>query len=453
VKLIDYKSILIVLLIAVQFMSCSSEEAFIQRTRTSFDFDWKFQLGEIENAELESFDDSQWRTLDVPHDWSIEGEYNQDNPSGIAGAFLPTGTGWYRKELTINKLEKNDRYFIEFDGVYMNSSVYVNGTLLGTRPYGYISFSYNLTPHLKEGENIIAVKADNSKSPSGRWYTGSGIYRHVWLTHTNAIYAEQWGTKVTTPNIDLENKKALVTYESKLINSSSKSKEIKIVSDVLDSDNNVVSTNENSYQIEESLSFNQEFQIENVDFWSPEKPTMYSINTKVYVESQLVDEYDTPFGIRSIELKGSKGFFLNGKSIKFKGLSNHHDAGPVGAAVPDDVLYKRLITLKEMGINALRTTHNPFSPEFYTMCDTLGIMVMDEAFDGWWKAKAEFDYGLYFDKWWKQDLKDFIKRDQNHPSVVMWSIGNEVPRFTAEEQKEIVDFLKNIDNTRPVTQG
>ncbi len=452
-KLIDYKSILIVLLIAVQFMSCSSEEAFIQRTRTSFDFDWKFQLGEIENAELESFDDSQWRTLDVPHDWSIEGEYNQDNPSGIAGAFLPTGTGWYRKELTIKKLESNDRYFIEFDGVYMNSSVYVNGTLLGTRPYGYISFSYNLTPHLKEGKNIIAVKADNSKSPSGRWYTGSGIYRHVWLTHTNALYAEQWGTKVTTPNIDLENKKALVNYESKLINSSSKSKEIKVVSDVFDSNNNVVSTNENTYQIEESLSFNQEFNLEDVDFWSPENPTMYSLNTKVYVENQLVDEYATPFGIRSIELKGSKGFFLNGKSIKFKGLSNHHDAGPVGSAVPDDVLYKRLTTLKEMGINALRTTHNPFSPEFYTMCDTLGIMVMDEAFDGWWKAKAEFDYGLYFDKWWKQDLKDFIKRDQNHPSVVIWSIGNEVPRFTAEEQKEIVDFLKNIDNTRPVTQG
>jgi len=452
-KSINYKNILLLLIIVFQFMSCSSEETLVSRSRESFDFDWKFQLGDIENAELETFDDSLWRTLDVPHDWSIEGEYNQNNPAGIAGAFLPTGTGWYRKELTINKLDSNNRYFIEFDGVYMNSDVYVNGQLLGNRPYGYISFSYNLTPHLKEGGNIIAVKVDNSKSPSGRWYTGSGIYRHVWLTHTNGIYAEQWGTKVTTLKINLENQKALVQYESKLINSTLKSEKIKIKSDVLDSNENVISTNEKTYQIEETLVFNQEFELDNVDFWSPENPNMYSLNTKVYIGKQLIDQYTTPFGIRSIELKGSKGFFLNGKPIKFKGLSNHHDAGPVGAAVPDDILYKRLKLLKEMGTNALRTTHNPFSPTFYTMCDTLGIMVMDEAFDGWWKTKAKFDYGIYFKDWWKKDLTDFIKRDQNHPSVVIWSIGNEVHKFTAEEQKVIIDFAKKIDNTRPYTQG
>jgi len=230
-------------------------------------------------------------------------------------------------------------------------------------------------------------------------------------------------------------------------------KEITVQSSVLNAGNKVVAVKKTKVSLAELKNLQQEFTVKKPALWSPETPVMYTVETKLWVDDKQVDLYRTPFGIRSIELKGNKGFFLNGKPIKFKGLSNHHDAGPVGVAVPNDVLYRRLKLVKEMGCNALRTTHNPFAPEFYTMCDTLGIMVMNEAFDGWWTPKAKFDYGNYFDKWWKTDLKDFIKRDQNHPSVVMWSIGNEVRGFTAAQQKEIIDYAKTIDKTRPYTQG
>ena len=440
-------------LIALQFYSCKAQDENSVRQRESIDFDWKFKLGDVKDADHENFNDADWRDLNLPHDWSIEGAYSEDNPSGRAGAFLPTGIGWYRKSLNIENFDKSDRYFIDFDGVYMNSDVWINGHHLGNRPYGYISFSYDLSPYLKKGKNNISVRVDNSKAPSGRWYTGSGIYRHVWLRHTKDVYAAQWGNSITTSNVDVENQQAGITYHSQLINSSGKSQSLRIESEVQDKEGSVLAKNIQKLDILDSLLVKHEFDLKNVKFWSPENPVMYSMVSRVYANDKLIDNYSTPFGVRSLELRGSKGFFLNGVSIKFKGLSNHHDAGPVGTAVPDDVLYKRLKMIKDMGCNAIRTTHNPFSPTFYTMCDTLGIMVMNEAFDGWWHAKAEFDYGLYFKDWWKRDLKDFIKRDRNHPSVVIWSIGNEIHGFTAEEQKEIVDYAKTIDDTRPFTQG
>lgn len=442
---------ILLLIISLQFMSCASVETDKTRERISIDFDWKFQLGDMDNAELENFDDADWRLLDVPHDWSIEGEYNENNPAGIAGAYLPTGIGWYRKNIKIENLQKDDKYFVEFDGVYMNSDVYINGQLLGNRPYGYISFSYDLTPYLKEGKNSISVRVDNSKSPSGRWYTGSGIYRHVWLTKTSNVYVPQWGTNVTSTNVTAES--ATILLKGELKNETGSNQKVAIQSTIYNAENEEIVSVKNNISVDSNGEFTQEFKVKKPNLWSPETPAMYGMETKLFVDGILKDTYKTPFGIRSIELKGSKGFFLNGKSIKFKGLSNHHDAGPVGAAVPDDVLYKRLKMVKDMGCNALRTTHNPFSPEFYTMCDALGIMVMDEVFDGWFEPKAEHDYGNYFKEWWKRDLTDFVKRDRNHPSVVIWSIGNEVRGFKPEDQKEIVDFLKNIDNTRPITQG
>ena len=442
---------ILTLIISLQFISCTPISSDKTRQRESIDFDWKFQLGDIHNAELVNFDDTNWRQLNVPHDWSIEGNYDKKNPAGIAGAYLPTGIGWYRKNINIDTLEKDDNYFIEFDGVYMNSDVYLNGHHLGHRPYGYISFSYNLTPYLKKGKNIISVRVDNSKSPSGRWYTGSGIYRHVWLTKTSNVFVPQWGTKVTSTDITAES--ATIHLAGQIKNETGTTQKVEILSTILDAQNTVIVSANNFVSIDVDGTFNQEFEVENPNLWSPETPSMYMLETKLFVDGALRDTYKTPFGIRSIELKGSKGFFLNGKSIKFKGLSNHHDAGPVGAAVPDDVLYKRLKMVKDMGANALRTTHNPFSPEFYTMCDTLGILVMDEAFDGWRTPKATHDYGNYFNDWWKRDLTAFVKRDRNHPSVVIWSIGNEVRGFKPEDQKEIVGFLKNLDNTRPITQG
>lgn len=438
-------------LLSILLFGCQESEIHDSRKRESIDLDWRFIQNDIQGAEKFSFDDAEWRLLNVPHDWSIEGEYNENNPSGIAGAFLPTGIGWYRKNLNIENIQDDDKYFVEFDGVYMNSDVWINGQHLGNRPYGYISFSYDLTPYLKEGHNILSVKVDHSKEPSGRWYTGSGIYRHVWLTKTKKVYVPQYGTFVTTPKVDKE--KAEVKLDIDIKNETGKNLKLVVRSSVIDNEGKPVATVQSNVTIAENSLVSQNFSVENPKLWSPDNPSMYEIQTSIRVKGKLVDQYTTPLGIRSIELRGSKGFFLNGESIKLKGLSNHHDAGPVGSAVPDDVLYRRLKLLKKMGCNALRTTHNPFSPTFYEMCDTMGFMVMNEAFDGWWKPKAEFDYGNYFEEWWQRDLTDFIKRDRNHPSVVMWSIGNEVRGFTADNQKIIVDFVSAIDSTRPITQG
>jgi len=432
-------------------VSCQSDEPSSPRLRIPLDFEWSFNLGDIKGAENEDFDDSSWRTLNVPHDWSIEGSYDESNPAGIAGAFLPAGIGWYRKQIVINKLREGENYFVEFDGVYMNSDVWINGVHLGTRPNGYISFSYNLTPHLRSGINVLAVRVDHSKVPSGRWYTGSGIYRHVWLTKTKNVYIPQWGTRVETAISDKNN--AEISLEIQLDNLSGASQNVLIESILTDRKGNLISKDESELELGDNAQLTQRFQVIDPDLWSPDHPHMYNIKTKVSSNGKLFDQYETPMGIRSIELRGGEGFFLNGEAIKFKGLCNHHDAGPVGSAVPDDVLYRRLKLLKEMGCNALRTTHNPFSPEFYTMCDTMGFMVMNEAFDGWWDAKAAFDYGNYFAEWWQRDLTDFIERDRNHPSVVIWSVGNEVHGFTDDQQKEIVEFVKKLDHSRPVTQG
>jgi len=440
--------LLLLLLLLLSFQQADPDQP---RVRIPLDFDWSFQLGDIEGAEKEDFDDASWRILDVPHDWSIEGSYDESNPSGIAGAFLPAGIGWYRKTIVIHNLGEDDQYFVEFDGVYMNSDVWINGEHLGTRPNGYVGFSYNLTPFLKKGKNVLAVRVDHSMVPSGRWYTGSGIYRHVWLTRTKNVLIPQWGTTVETRLPELNRAEVILGID--LTNLSGVQQKVLVESVLIDQAGNKVARDRSKLSVGEEAQLTQSFKVKNPLLWSPDHPHMYVIETRILVDGDLADRYETPLGIRSIELSGSEGFFLNGESIKFKGLSNHHDAGPVGSAVPDDVLYRRLKLLKAMGCNALRTTHNPFSPEFYTMCDTMGFLVMDEAFDGWWEPKADFDYGIYFEDWWQRDLEDFIRRDRNHPSVVIWSIGNEVRGFTAEQQKEIVDFVRQIDCSRPVTQG
>ncbi len=437
--------------VLVLILSFQSDYSGSPRVRIPLDFDWNFQLGEVKGAEREGFDDSSWRILDVPHDWSIEGSYDESNPAGIAGAFLPAGIGWYRKTIDINSLSEDDQYFVEFDGVYMNSDVWINGVHLGTRPCGYTSFSYNLTPYVKNGENVLAVRVDHSKVPSGRWYTGSGIYRHVWLTKTKNVYIPQWGTRVVTELPDKN--RAEVSLEIQLTNKSGALQKVLVESILMDRMGNKITRDKSKIKMGENAQLTHRFEVKDPDLWSPDLPNIYSIETLVSVNGRMLDLYQTPIGIRSIELRGSGGFFLNGESIKFKGVCNHHDAGPVGSAVPDDVLYRRLKLLKEMGCNALRTTHNPFSPEFYSMCDTMGFLVMNEAFDGWWEEKAAFDYGYHFEEWWQRDLTDFIKRDRNHPSVVIWSIGNEVRGYTPGQQLEIVEFVKKLDHSRPVTQG
>jgi len=425
----------------------------VTRTRESLDFNWQFYLGDEPKANQVSFSDSEWRTLNLPHDWSIEGEYNKSNPAGIAGGFLPTGTGWYRKQLAWDESWQNKQVMLEFDGVYMNSEVWVNGHLLGKRPYGYISFSYDITDHLTKENNVIAVRVDNSKAPSGRWYTGSGIYRHVWLTAVNKQHIPYNGVFVHGDNVTEQSADVKITTEVKNLESDKQS--LTVLSQLVDGNSVVVAETTNSVVIsgKGKGEIEQWLTVVNPDLWSPDSPSLYRLKSTISNDNKIVDVKFTTTGLRSIEFTADKGFLLNNQPVEIQGISMHHDAGPVGAAVPDDVLRHRLEMLKDMGVNAIRTTHNPFAPEFYQMADEMGFMLMNEAFDGWWQAKAKYDYGLYFDKWWQQDLTDFIRRDRNHPSVIMWSVGNEVPNYTAEQQKTLVDFARNLDNTRPITQG
>ncbi len=423
------------------------------RTRTSLDFNWQFYLGDEPKAKTPSFSDSQWRTLNVPHDWSIEGQYNKNNPAGIAGGFLPTGTGWYRKQLPWHESWQNKQVMLEFDGVYMNSEVWVNGHSLGKRPYGYISFSYDITDYLNKENNVIAVRVDNSKSPSGRWYTGSGIYRHVWLTTVNKQHIPYSGIFVRSDKVTSKQADIKITTEIK--NSDSNVQQLTLVSQIVDASGEIVAGTSSSITLEakQTVPVEQALTIVKPSLWSTDEPNLYRLKSTILNGDTIVDVKYTSTGFRSIEFTADKGFLLNGKSVILQGVSMHHDAGPVGAAVPNDVLRRRLEMLKDMGVNAIRTTHNPFAPEFYQMADEMGFMLMNEAFDGWWQAKAKHDYGLYFDKWWQQDLTDFMRRDRNHPSVIMWSVGNEVPNYTPEQQKIMVDFAKNLDDTRPITQG
>ncbi|MGV3639289.1 MAG: glycoside hydrolase family 2 TIM barrel-domain containing protein [Adhaeribacter sp.] len=421
------------------------------RHTLDFDFDWRFHLGDVSQAKEKDFPDGQWRKLDLPHDWSVEGPFDLQNASGWRGAYLPGGVGWYRKTFNWKK-EKGQQVFIRFDGIYMNSDVWINGHHLGKRPYGYISFAYDLSPYLVNGSNVVAVRADNSKLPSGRWYTGSGIYRHVRLVLHDALYIPDGGTFVTTPRVSGES--ADVRISTEVRNNSGRREKVKLETDLVDPEGKIISSLSQEISLAPGLhTVSQEARIPAPRFWSPDTPLRYRVVQRLRAGRKTGRAYTTWFGVRTIAVTAKEGFVLNGKKLKLNGVCNHHDAGPVGSAVPEDVLYRRLKLLKEMGCNAIRTAHNPAAPEFYTMCDTLGFLVLDEAFDGWDKPKADHDYGHYFKEWWARDLADFVRRDRNHPSVVMWSIGNEVPEFEPERQKQLVEALKKLDDTRPVTQA
>ena len=434
-------------------LSCS-HQVVIPETElhqaNSFNASWKFALDDSVNAFAENFDDSEWRILDVPHDWSIEGQFEKENPSGWRGGYMPGGTGWYRKSFSYNPVWKGKKVTIVFDGVYMNSTVWLNGHNLGQRPYGYSTFFYDLTPFLKEGDNVLAVRVDNSQQPSGRWYTGCGIYRNVWLLVDNHIHIPVWGVHVTPIVL---NESAQVDIVTDIVNTTGKAVEATVKQQLLNSNNEIITQVSANMQVdEEKSSFRQSLSLENVDLWSPENPHIYKVQTTILVQDSVVDSKTTTTGFRTLDFRADNGFWLNGENIKIKGVCLHHEAGNLGAAVPDEVWHRRLRILKEMGCNAIRTSHNPFAPEFYHMCDTMGFMVMNEAFDGWDVEKAPFDYGLYFEEWWDTDLRDFLLRDRNHPSVIMWSIGNEVVGRTDSIEQLLVDLVRKYD-TRPVTIG
>lgn len=427
-------------------VSCATPDQ-IKREVIPIDFNWKFSLGDFPDAINEGFDDSEWREINVPHDWSIEGEYDSLNPAGIAGAFLPTGIGWYRKAFEYLPNWEGKKVRVAFDGVYLNSTVWINGVELGTRPNGYIGFEYDLTKYLTKGKNIISVRVDHSQAPSGRWYTGSGIYRHVNLVVTNPTHIPTGGVFVSTTTI--ESNKARIELSVDLVNEGAGTPEFFV--QIKSPDGELVAQKEIATEYN-NTNVNMSLDISNPILWSTKSPVLYTADVSVLVDGIVVDALSTPFGIRSVDIS-TEGLFVNGEKTILKGICMHHDAGAVGSAVPEDILYDRLKMLKDMGCNAIRTSHNPFASEFYAMTDSMGFLVLNEAFDGWEKEKAKFDYGLHFEDWWEKDLTSFIKRDRNHPSVIMWSIGNEVKGYTDETQKMLVDFVKDLDDTRYITQG
>ncbi|MGK9477656.1 beta-galactosidase GalB [Melioribacter sp. OK-6-Me] len=447
--------IMILCLIAEMALSQTLE---IRRVE-NFNEDWKFHLGDITNGNDPALNDSQWRQLNLPHDWSIEGKFDENNPATVGGGALPGGIGWYRKEFLVPDSYAGKRIFIEFDGVYMNSQVWINGAYLGNRPNGYISFRYELTDYIKYGDkNLIAIKVDNSKQPNSRWYSGSGIYRNVRLVVTNPIYVDQWGTFVTTPFVSDSLSK--VNIEITIRNDNDKPASVNIKTVIYDAEMRQIAVAESETKTIASgvTKFAQNFHLHNPQLWSLRNPYLYMAHTTIYENGRTVDDYITPFGIRTISFDAARGFYLNGEKIKIKGVCNHHDLGALGAAVNKSAIERQLEILKRMGVNAIRTSHNPPAQELLDLCDSMGFLVMDEAFDIWKKKKTEYDYALYWDEWHKKDIEDMIMRDRNHPSIILWSIGNEVIEQWDKDDslgvkitKELTSIVKSIDSTRPVT--
>ncbi len=444
------------------FSAVKTNAKFLPQIRITnlFDTDWLFLRGEAENAKNANFDDSGWRKLDVPHDWSIEGAFDANNKTGGAGGFLPSGISWYRKHFAVAEKDKNKRVFVEFDGVMGISDVWINGFHLGNRPSGYISFSYDLTDHINFGkDNVIAVRADTSAQPASRWYTGAGIYRHVRLIETDTTHFAENSVFVSTPQIN-ENQ-ATVKVSGEIVNQSNSAQTVSMQVDLIDPNGKIVASEENksvSVAPNRTTIFNLDLNIKNPQLWQVEKGVLYQAVARIRANKKTLDDETISFGIRESHFDANTGFWLNGKNFKIFGACLHHDGSAFGAAVPLAVWEHRLNELRKLGVNAIRTAHNPPAPEFLDLADRMGFLVMDEMFDQWTVAKNPYDYHLYFNEWSKRDLRDTVRRDRNHPSVIIWSAGNEIHDTpNAELAKGILhglvdEFHKN-DPTRPVTQA
>lgn len=446
------KLVAIIIIIILGFQSCAKP---FERIQESFNQNWSFQKGEFESENSIVFDDSTWRKLNLPHDWAIEGPFDKEHDTRTGG--LPIyGTAWYRKHFTIDKIHKGKKVTVEFDGVMNNAEIYVNGQKVGARPYGYTSFEVDLTPFIKFGkENIIAVRVD-PKELSARWYPGAGIYRNVYLNIKNPVSIAYNGTYITTPNITTE--EALVVIKT----SFEKNKNLKgiytLQTTIINSKGESVGISKNTFNLRSvSELVVDQISVQKPMLWNLDNPHLYTAKSVLLKKGIPVDNYSTTFGIRSIKYSKEKGFELNGKQVKFKGVCLHHDLGPLGSAVNYRATERQLEIMKSMGVNAIRTSHNPPSPEQLALCDKMGILVQVEAFDEWKKGKVENGYHKVWDQWHETDLRDMIKRDRNHPSVVMWSIGNEIKEQNSKNggklAKHLVDICHDEDPTRPVTAG
>jgi beta-galactosidase len=426
--------------------------------KVSFDAGWSFSKGDVPNAQSPQFTGGNWTPVDLPHDWSIAGPFSESEPCGGEGAYLPTGIGWYRKTFQLPQSYSGRRILLQFDGVYQCSDVWINGVHLGTRPYGFITFFYDLTSHLHFGgePNVVAVRADNSHQPNLRWYSGSGIYRHAWLINTGPVYIEQWGTGVTTPQITREN--ATIEVSTRVRNELAQPAPCKLSTAVVDRTGVTVQSAEAEAEIPAGGDhlFVQRITVPQPSLWSTASPYLYSVRQLLRHQGAGADAMNTTFGIRTIQFDPDKGFLLNGERVKLNGVCLHDDGGSVGAAVPKRIWERRFALLKEMGCNAIRTSHNPHTEEFLDLCDSMGFLVMAEAFDEWRERKQpEYGYHRYFDEWGARDLTAMIARDRNHPSIVIWSAGNEVqdqdvPRGV-ETLRGLMKILHTNDPTRLVT--
>jgi beta-galactosidase len=446
------------LLFLITLSLCDSH-AFSQGRQTiNFNSSWQFHPGDLRGAERKDFNDKAWRTLDLPHDWSIEFPFDKESPTGTGGGALRGGMGWYRKKFLISPKDAGKSITITFDGVYRNSEVWVNGHYLGKRANGYISFQYDLTSFVIPGDepNIIAVRVDNSEQPNSRWYSGSGIYRNVWLTFTGRVHTAHLGSYITTPAVTAQ--EAQVNQEIVVENRDQSPRKITIITSIENAAGIVVARNSTPGVLTagEQKKILQTFSITNPSRWSIDSPYLYQAITTIEENEKVLDQYTTTFGIRSFVFDPVRGFLLNGSHVKIRGVCMHHDLGCLGTAVNTSAIRRQLRILKEMGCNGIRTSHNPPSPELLDCCDEMGFIVMDEAFDIWKQSKTKFDYHLDWELWHRRDLEDQVRRDRNHPSVFIWSLGNEIPEQWMKEGdstgvatlRELNDIVKDLDNSR-----
>ena len=431
-----------------------------QRSRLELaaDSNWKFVLGDPGGAEARSFEDANWRTVELPHDWSIEGRPSKDNPTGSEGGYFPAGAGWYRKTFSAPPEWRGKRVSVEFDGVYRDATVYLKGKKLGNQPYGYTSFSFDVMPDLDfSGLNVLAVRVDNSAQPNSRWYSGSGIYRHVRVVVTDPVHVALWGVLVSTTSASTES--GSLSVRTRVENESTATARVTVETQILDRGGKPVGHAQSAVETAPGSGTEaiQEIAVSKPALWSPEAPALYRAVTRLRKDGKAIDEVVTIFGIRTLAWSAEKGLLLNGKAIKLAGGCVHHDNGPLGAAAFDRAEERRVELLKAAGYNAVRTSHNPPSPAFLDACDRVGLLVLDEAFDTWKANKVKYDYGRNFDEWWQRDISAMVLRDRNHPSVVLWSIGNEIPEVLVERgpaiAKRLADQVRSLDSSRPLTQA
>ncbi len=407
--------------------------------RQLWDAQWRFALADSPEMAQLSYDDSAWRVLNLPHDWAIEGNFYVKNPSGAVGGALPGGVGWYRKRLMLTDNNEHSRYVLHFDGAFMNTSVYVNGKLVGIRPYGFIGFGFDITPFLnKKGGNVVAVRIDNAQQPNCRWYTGCGIYRHVYLLRSDEVRLAQWGVQVLPV---LKGRGANITLNSTIESFATQARKLSLKQMVYDAEGRCVAQSTTPCVAHEGKNtVSQKIKMTNAKQWWPHAPYIYKVVSQLIDGKKVFDRDTTTMGLRNIAFDAKTGFAINGRNTKLNGVCLHGDLGCLGSAINEDALYRQLRMMKDMGANAIRCSHNPPAPELLHMCDTMGLMVMDEAFDQWRTGKTQFDYALFFDKWAEKDITDMVLRDRNHPSIILWSIGNEVLEQWNTDKNQGVDL-------------